>query len=311
MMAVLPVLWLVVFLAGTAYAIDPDRAMSQYVRERWGTEQGFPRGPVYAIGQSNDGYLWIGTQAGLVRFDGLNFRLIRDVPGLLHGESVLGLMADRDGSLWIQLDGAALLRYRNGAFDRPVADASWGFHITAMSQANQGELLISVMERGTMIYRQRGFEMIADGKDLPRSPVLSVEQTPDGSIWAGTRGAGLFRFRDGQSSAVTDGLPDLKVNCLVSGATGDLWVGTDEGMVRWTGNQLTAAGMQSLARIQILAMARDRDGNIWAGTDSRGLLRLNHRGVSPLDTVDDRSREAVTAVFEDREGNLWIGHAGG
>ena len=60
-----------------AYAIDPSRAMSQYVRDRWGPEQGFPRGPVYAITQSADGYLWIGTEAGLVRFDGLNFRLIR------------------------------------------------------------------------------------------------------------------------------------------------------------------------------------------------------------------------------------------
>jgi ligand-binding sensor domain-containing protein/signal transduction histidine kinase len=304
------VLWLAVFLASAAYAIDPNRAMSQYIRKRWGTEQGFPRGPVYAIGQSSDGYLWIGTQAGLVRFDGLNFRLVRDVPELLPGESVLGLMPDRDGSLWIQLNGAVLLRYRNGAFDRPVSDASLWSRITAMSQANQGELLISLMERGTMIYRQRRFEMIADASSLPRSPVLSVAQTPDGSIWAGTRGAGLFRFRQGQTSAVTDGLPDLKVNCLVSGAAGDLWVGTDGGMVRWNGNHLTAAGMQSLARIQILAMARDRDGNIWAGTDSRGLLRLNDRGVSPLETGDDRSREAVTAVFEDREGNLWIGSAG-
>ncbi|HXB69385.1 MAG TPA: two-component regulator propeller domain-containing protein [Candidatus Acidoferrales bacterium] len=310
-MAILRVLWLAVFLGGTAYAIDPNRAMSQYIRERWGAEQGFPRGPVYAIGQSNDGYLWIGTQAGLVRFDGLNFRLVRDVPELLHGESVLGLMPDREGSLWIQLDGATLLRYRNGVFDRPVADASLGSRITAMSLANQGELLISLMERGTMIYRQGRFEMIADAKDLPRSPVLSVAQTPDGSIWDGTRGAGLFRFRQGQTSAVTDGLPDLKVNCLASGAAGDLWVGTDEGIVRWNGNHLTAAGMESLARIQILAMARDRDGNIWAGTDSRGLLRLNDRGVSPLDAVDDRSREAVTALFEDREGNLWIGHASG
>jgi ligand-binding sensor domain-containing protein len=64
------VLSLGVFLEGTADAIDPNRAMSQYLRERWGTEQGVPRGPVYAIGQSKDGYLWIGTQTGLVRFDG-------------------------------------------------------------------------------------------------------------------------------------------------------------------------------------------------------------------------------------------------
>ena len=69
--------------------------MSQYVHERWGTEQGFPRGPVYAIAQSSDGYLWIGTRAGLVRFDGLNFRLVRDAPELLNNDNVLGLTPDR------------------------------------------------------------------------------------------------------------------------------------------------------------------------------------------------------------------------
>src|SRR4051795_10150256 len=84
------------------FALDPQRAMSQYVYERWGVERGFPAGPVYAIAQSDDGYLWIGSRAGLVRFDGFEFRLMRSEAGLLHRESVLGLTLDRDGSLWIR-----------------------------------------------------------------------------------------------------------------------------------------------------------------------------------------------------------------
>src|ERR1035438_9899166 len=64
--------WLCLFRA--AYGMDPNRAMSQYVHDRWGAEQGFPTGPVYAITQTADGYLWIGTGAGLVRFDGWGFR---------------------------------------------------------------------------------------------------------------------------------------------------------------------------------------------------------------------------------------------
>jgi ligand-binding sensor domain-containing protein/signal transduction histidine kinase len=296
-----------------ALAIDPNRAMSQYVRERWGREQGFPRGPVYAIAQSSDGYLWIGTQAGLVRFDGLNFRLVRDVPALLNSESVLGLTPDRDGNLWVRLEGSTLLRYRNGVFDNPTSGAaSLNSAVTAMCQANQGELLVSVVGRGTMVYRRGRFEIVADASGLPRSPVLAVAQTPDGGIWAGTRGAGLFRLRQGQTSSVTENLPDPKVNCLLSLANGDLWVGTDNGIARWNGNRLTAAGIPaSLRGLQVLAMVKDRDANIWLGTDSGGLLRLNDRGVSSLDKVDDRSREAVTAVFEDREGNVWTGSAGG
>ena len=92
--------------AAPAHAIDPDRAMSQYVHERWGTDRGFPPGPVYAIAQSSDGYLWIGTKSGLVRFDGMHFSLVRDSPALLDAGSVLGLTPDRDGNLWVRLEGS-------------------------------------------------------------------------------------------------------------------------------------------------------------------------------------------------------------
>ncbi len=248
----------------------------------------------------------------MVRFDGLAFRLIRDVQGLAHGESVLGLMADREGNLWIRLDGATLLRYRNGVFDRPPTGALLIANITAMTQTTEGELLIAVMENGALVYRGGRFETVADAGTLPRSPVLSIAQTSDGSIWEGTRGAGLFRSRGGHTSSVAVALPDLKVNCLVSDGKGDLWVGTDEGMVQWDGSKFVAGGVQSsLGRVQVLAMTRDRDGNIWVGTDSRGLLRLNQYGVSSLDPAEDRSHEAITAVFEDREGNLWTGSASG
>src|SRR5689334_21068974 len=95
--------------------------MSQYLREHWGSDRGFPRGPVYAISQSNDGYLWIGTRAGLIRFDGASFRLIKDVPGLANKQSVYGLTTDGDGNLWISADGETLVRYHDGVFERPLA----------------------------------------------------------------------------------------------------------------------------------------------------------------------------------------------
>ena len=81
-----------IFPIRTAYAIDPNRAMSQYVHDRWGSDKGFPRGPVYAIAQTTDGYLWIGTEAGLIKFDGWSFRTVKDDSGAFTITSVLGLM---------------------------------------------------------------------------------------------------------------------------------------------------------------------------------------------------------------------------
>jgi ligand-binding sensor domain-containing protein/signal transduction histidine kinase len=283
--------------------------MSQYIHDRWGTEQGFPRGPVYAIAQTTDGYLWIGTEAGLVRFDGVNFRLVRDDSSNFTITSVLGLIADKEGNLWVRLQGQTLLRYHDGVFDRPVARLDMPpANITAMALENRGAPLISMMERGALAWRKNRFEMLASAEALPRSPVLALAQTSNGEVWVGTRDAGLFRLSGGQTTAVTKGLPDSKINCLLPDGQSDLWVGTDDGVVRWNGRKLTAAGIpQSLNHLQALTLTKDRDGNIWVGTDSRGLLRFNIQGVASLNAPG----AAVTAVYEDREGNLWIGSAGG
>ncbi len=299
-------------LIHTAYAIDPDRAMSQYVHDQWGAEQGFPKGPVYAITQTADGYLWIGTEAGLVRFDGRTFRLIKDDSGAFTISSVLGLAPDNNGCLWVRLQDFTIVRYCKGVFDRPSSEEELYTRIEAMNQESQGGLLAWKAEDGAYGFRGGNFRKLASAADLPPSPVTSVAQTRNGEVWMGTRDAGLFRDNGGKTVSIRDGLPDLKVNCLLADGDRALWVGTDNGIVHWNGTELTGVGIPSaLSRFQALAMVRDRDGNVWAGTDSRGLLRLNSHGVALLNPGDRASLQAVTALFEDREGDVWIGHADG
>ncbi|MGD1092928.1 MAG: two-component regulator propeller domain-containing protein [Bryobacteraceae bacterium] len=304
--------FLIVTLIKPAYALDPNRALSQYVRERWGTEQGFPRGPVYAITQTPDGYLWIGTEAGLVRFDGLNFRLVKDDSGVFTVNSVLGLTADNDGCLWLRLEDLSILRYCNGVFENHSSEPGPYTDISAMSRAVHGELLVWQMEHGAFNFHGGGFQMLAPARDLPRSPVTSLAQTTEGDVWIGTRDAGVFHIRDGKTSSIRNGLPDLKVNSLLADGGRNLWIGTDNGIARWNGSELTTTEIPaSLGHFQALSMTRDRDGNIWVGTDSHGLLRFNSQGVASLNESPGVSRVAITALFEDREGNLWIGGASG
>jgi len=295
-----------------AYAIDPNRAMSQYVRQRWGTESGFPKGPVYSITQTADGYLWIGTEAGLVRFDGVKFELVKDTSAAFTVTGVLGLSAGNQGDLWVRLPRPTLLRYRQGKFENVMADFGISNStVTTMSLAQNGALLLWILQGEGRAIIQRGnkFETIAAPGELSRSPVLALAELPNGELWIGTRDAGLYRLRNSQADAVTKGLPDLKVNCLLPTKNGELWIGTDHGIVRWNGSELTQAGVPaSLNQTQVLTLTLDRDSNIWVGTNSQGLLRLNAKGVFSL---DQGTREAVTAMFEDREGNLWIGSANG
>src|SRR5580658_1639466 len=221
-----------------AHAIDPNRTISQYVRQQWGVESGFPRGAVYAIDQTADGYLWIGTEAGLVRFDGLNFRPIPssapELPSLTH---VLGLATDDQGDLWARLRRPALLRYRDGTFENARKNPSLASSsVTAMSRGPDGALLFWGAA-GAVVLRGGKFQTLPEPAGFTRSTVLSIAQTEDGDIWIGTRAAGLFRMRGGHTIRIANGLPDLKVNSLAPAKNNRLWVATDGGIALWDGTK--------------------------------------------------------------------------
>jgi ligand-binding sensor domain-containing protein/signal transduction histidine kinase len=295
-------------------ALDPTHTISQYVRQKWQVENGFPQGPVYAISQTPDGYLWIGTEKGLARFDGIRFQLMQSAgterPSLTQ---VLGLLTDREGSLWVRLLRPTLLRYRAGIFQNVMG--SFGrpnASVSGMTRSPDGDLLLWVLEgeAKAIVLRDGAFKSLAAPAGFSRSPVLAVAQTQRGDVWIGTRDAGLFRLSGGRTTAINRGLPDLKVNSLVA-AGNELWVGTDAGIVRWNGTELTKALPASLGRFQALAMILDRDSNLWVGTNSRGLLRITARGEASLEESGKKSPDAITALFEDREGNLWVGRGSG
>ena len=289
------------------------------MRERWGPEAGFPRGPVYSIDQTKDGYLWIGTEKGLVRFDGVNFHLMQsDASSQSSMTHVLGLLADTEGGLWVRLRGPSmtLVHYNGKSFSDRMADlAHPKSSASAMGRAWDGAPLFWVLdsEPSAIVLRGGKFETLAAPPNFSRSAVLAVTQTPNGDVWVGTRDAGLFRFAGGKTIAVMEGLPDLKVNALVSAGNNQLWVGTDAGVALWDGHKLTKAGLPpSLSNVvQCLSMTIDRDSNLWVGTNSGGLLRVNSSGAAAIEDVRGDSIAAVTAVFEDREGNLWAGSAKG
>jgi ligand-binding sensor domain-containing protein len=300
-----------------ARAIDPDRTTSQYVRQKWGTANGFPGGPVYSLAQTADGYLWIGTDKGLDRFDGANFRLMQqprpDLPTLSH---VLGMVVDGGGNLWLGLQRPTLLRLQNNRFeDARTALGQPSVSVVKMARSSDGSLLLWVLqgEPSAMVVRGGTMVRIAAPSGFSRSPVLALAQTQNGDIWVGTRDAGLFRIHDGATTKITEGLPDPKVNAITRSGENELWIGTDNGVTRWDGAQLTDTGVPAPLRdsVQAFALLVDRDANLWVGTNSKGLARLNRHGVSWIREGRRDSNDAVTTLLEDREGNLWAGTASG
>jgi ligand-binding sensor domain-containing protein len=285
--------------------------MSQYVRERWGTEKGL-FGEVRAIAQTNDGYLWVGTERGLFRFDGFSFRLMADQgPSPVSILNVPGLTVSGPGTLLVRLPERNLLRYEDGKFENTLYSLQpRELAITAMCRGKDGDTLVTGIVQGLLRYREGRFETITPITSLPPSPIISIAQSADGKIWLGTRDAGIFFVDGGRATAVTGQLPSRKINSVLA-AGSDVWVGTDAGLVRWNGTGITEEGVPpSLRRSQVLSMLVDRQSNLWIGTRS-GLVRLNAGGLSVVGSLQSVPGVAVNALFEDREGELWAGGAFG
>ena len=228
-------------LATGTEALDVERSFTQYLRERWDAASGFPGGPVYAIAQSSDGYLWIGAEKGLVRFDGVTFRLFDPGSAVGASRATLGVVAAPDGSLWARVRGAALFRYHAGAFQNILPDVGPPESVvSALLRGREDAILLATLGRGALAYRGGKFTAIATTSMLPSSSfVISMAEAPNGDIWLGTRDAGLLRVEGDRVTRLTGGLPSLKINCLLAGHDGEIWIGTDGGIVKWNGTAIT------------------------------------------------------------------------
>ena len=227
-------LWILAWVASLsllpgAFALDPSKTMSQYIHDTWGDSNGFLGGAVYDVAQSADGYLWIATERGLVRFDGFNYTLIqRPIPDLPATGPVRGLVSDKEGNLWVRLNGPRLLRYRDGRFDDAVS--IFGLEAvtyTAMSPDDSGGVLLSGLgDRTVLRYIGGKFKTLVKVADIPGT-VISMAETRDHRVWIGTPdNGGPFRVNNGAISSVTPQLANRKINTLLAANSGGLWIGT-------------------------------------------------------------------------------------
>ena len=327
--------------ASLAQALDPDRILSQYMREHWGSEKGFTGGSVTALAQTSDGYLWIGTEKGLIRFDGFSFvNFSQATPTTFPVGAVQALASDAQGNLWILLQSTKVLRYHDGKFELGREFAEFG--ITSLLKRRDGSVLFASLAYGPLTYHTGKFELLSPPSDPPNpapggaevstdelssrlswatgvvphrfaepnSAVISMAETSDGKVWVGTRDKGLFYMSQGRVAPVATGLSGARINCLLASGNRELWIGTDHGVLRWDGAKVTLLEVPSAIRhVAVLSMIRDRDSNIWLGTPE-GLIRVNSGGVV-LDADNSQTPILVSALLEDREGNLWAGSPSG
>lgn len=285
-----------------ARALDPAKEFGHYVSNSWSIEQGLPQISALALAQDTQGYLWVGTQAGLARFDGHRFTAFSpDQYPELPGGWISALLAEPDGRLWV----GTYRGLAQWADDRLQAvpsapDLASGAAIHALARDADGQLLAATDE---------GVLALAEGRlqahlRLPR-PARALLVEP-GGLWVGSVG-GVYRQESGEPQwlAFGDESGNATVRALLR-ARGQLWAGTSEGLFVWTGGHWQRpADLPYLAGVPIEALLLDRNGSLWIA-ELAHLSRLRADGSSER-IARDGAGLSVRSLFEDREGNLWLG----
>jgi len=298
-------------LATPTAALDPARVLTQYQNDRWQTEQGLPQSTVQAITETRDGYLWVGTLEGLARFDGIRFTVYdaRTNPELGSG-SVLGLMQDTDGNLWIARTGAAVL-YKDGHFRIAFGDdVTAGATVWSFAQANDGAVWAAT-NNGLVRWADGKTRVFHKADGLPTERLRSVAFGRDGTLWIGTTGGGLVSYADGLFHALDpgDGFPHAEVRAVVADPAGGVWAATaGGGLARVAGGLVKVYTVaDGLPSNQLSALAVDARGTLWIGTWGAGVCRLAAGRFSSLSSAGGLSGDQIWSLLSDREGSLWIG----
>ncbi len=294
------------------FALDPNKAITQYIHDAWEVGDALSQNTIQAIVQTRDGYLWIGTRGGLARFDGVRFTML---PGLENSD-IRALLEDQEGSLWVGLFGGGLGCWKDNKLTvYTTKEGLSSNQVLSIYEASQGDLWIGTYGGGVIRLRNGEFTTFAAKQGLASNWVMCIYGDQNGVIWAGTEGGGLNQWRDGRFTSYTkrQGLSNDNVYAVRQDREGILWVGTYGGGLNRleNGRFIALRTHQGLSKNQVMCLYEDREGNMWIGTDGGGLNRLKDQELSSYTTRDGLTNDAVNVIYEDREGSLWVGTWGG
>ena len=296
---------LLLLLCPLANALDPHRSLDHYGHQLWRTDSGLPQNTVHSVLQTRDGYLWLGTDGGLVRFDGIDFVTfdVENTPQL-KSDTINDLLEDAAGSLWIST-AAGLLRYQNGAFASYSSEQGLPADAVWFSYQDHQQRIWAMTAEGPACLTGKAFAPVAGTQAAVPLNRQALAEDDQGRLWVGSSG-GLFLLdtRTGAPHLAAHLLNGAAVEAvLLDGQT--VWVGSNEGLARWRNGSLVPVPLPSLpAKTGVTALFADASG-LFAGT-AAGVVHLG--GDGSLSALPGKGLPVrhVDRFYRDRQGSLWL-----
>ncbi len=292
------------------HALDPGKRITQYRQLGWTNQSGLVQSSAQALAQTRDGYIWVGTQEGLARFDGVQFTDFnsRNTSGI-RSNFVTAEWGARDGSLWAGTTGG-LIHYANGEFRTfTTADGLPSNQIQAVFESRDGSIWIGTPD-GISRYSRGRFRNFATGGEFPGTGASSFAEDSSGVLWIGSgnelmrfEGGGFSVFRLRNAPASLQPIRSIAINVL-----NEVFVAMGaNGVFRFHDGQLEQLHPNPFPSKIATVVKFDRDGNLWAFYYGGGVVRI-HNGRESIYTANDGLPDNnILSALEDREGNLWIG----
>ncbi|HEU4506639.1 MAG TPA: two-component regulator propeller domain-containing protein [Pyrinomonadaceae bacterium] len=294
-----------------AFALDPTLDISQYAHTSWRVRDGFPNGQISSFAQTPDGYLWLGTEFGLIRFDGVKHVLWRPpADQKLPSNFIFSLLVTRDGTLWIGTE-KGLASWKDGKLTQHPELAER--YIFALVEDREGSVWVSglsVSGGKLCSIRNGNVQCFGDDGSLGRG-VFNLYEDSKGNLWAGVK-EGLWLWKPGPPKFYSfPGEPD-GIQCFGEDSDGTLLVGWKGGIHRFTDGKTEPYSVPGVTgQIRGRRILRDRDGGLWIGTLNRGLVHVHEGRADVFGMSDGLSGEAGDRLFLDREGNIWVATGSG
>ncbi len=296
-----------------SFALNPAKSINQYIHEIWKIEDGLPQSSAYSIVQTRDGYIWIGTAEGLVRFDGINFTVFDKLHEPELGSNwIRNLLEDSSGNLWIATSGGGLVLYKNGVFKNfGIKDGLPSDIVQYIFEDSRKRLWIGMLSGGAALFENGKFKIFDLKNGLLNDRVYGIIEDNAGKIWIGTN-EGITIFENEKPVAhlsEKDGLSSKRIRALFKDKSGKIWIGTGgNGLNLWDNGKLTLYGeKEGFGKWIIYAIYEDKANNLWIGTSGGGLKRFSNNQFASYSVEDGLSDNMVRSFLEDTEGNLWVG----
>jgi signal transduction histidine kinase/ligand-binding sensor domain-containing protein len=284
------------------YALDPALDLSQYAHTAWKVRDGFTEGAISCIAQTPDGYLWLGTESGLYRFDGVRALPWQPPPGQhLPSNYIQALLVGREGTLWITTN-KGLTSWKNGKLTNYPEAAEQRFF--PVLQDREGTIWFGAYSPGRLCAIQGGTLHCYGGGSFGSS-VIALYEDRKGNLWTSS-GTGVWRWKPGPPEQYTFPSGVSEVNSLIEDDNGTLLLATSDGLKQVVGGKIQSYALPRVTgTFRPNRVFRSSDGTLWVGTQ-QGLLHLHDRRTDAFRAADGLSGDFVTSIFEDREGNIWV-----